>query len=64
MLKYAYYMPLYVIKMQLYAQYMHKICKYVDCISQICKGYARNRPEICLNMQVICRYMLKICKYC
>ena len=50
MLKYAYYMPFYAINMQLYAPNMRKICKYIDCISQICKRYARNMPEICLNM--------------
>ena len=38
--KYAYYMQLYVIIMQLYAPNMHKICKYIDCNSQICIRYA------------------------
>ena len=51
------------INMQLYALNMQKICKNIDCISQICKKQAQNMPEICLNMQVICRYMLKICRY-
>ena len=37
MLKYAYYMPSYVINVQLYALNMQKICKYMDCIGQICK---------------------------
>ena len=50
--------------MLLYALNMpKKICKYINCISQICKKCARNMPDICLNMQVICRYMLKICRY-
>ena len=26
------------INMQLYVKKQHKICKYIDCISQICKG--------------------------
>ena len=30
---------------------MQEICKYIDCISQICKTYA---VKICRNMQVIC----------
>ena len=51
MLKYAHYMPLNAINMQLYAV----LVKYV-------KKYARNMPEICLNMQDICRYMPKICR--
>ena len=37
----------YAKNMQLYEQNMHKICKYIDCISQIRKLYARNMPEIC-----------------
>ena len=61
------------INMQLYASNMHKICKYIDCISQICKRYAgkiiliiQNMPEICLvNMQLYAsnvQVMLIICK--
>ena len=55
----------YAKNMQSYLNNMHKICIYIDsdCISQICKRYARNIPEICLNMQVICRYVLEICRY-
>ena len=49
--------------MQLYVRNMQKICKYIDCISQIWKKYALNMPEICTNMQIICSYMLKICSY-
>ena len=45
-LEYAHYMPFYAINMQLYALNMQKICKYIDCIGQICKKYARNMPEI------------------
>ena len=48
------------INMQRICCYMKKLClKYanIDCISQICKRYARNMPEICLNMHIICRYM-------
>ena len=46
--------------------YMLKIgekCKYIDCISQICKVYAQNMPRICLNMYIICSCMLQICIY-
>ena len=57
-------MQFYAINMQLllYAPNMHQISKYIDCISQICKRYPGNMPEICRNMQVICRYMLKLCR--
>ena len=81
--KYARNMPKYAVNMavkchkyaavQLYASNMHKICKYIDCISQICKRYAgkiiliiQNMPEICLvNMQLYAsnvQVMLIICK--
>ena len=45
MLKYAHYMPLYAINMQLCALNMQNKMR-IDCISQICKTYARNMPEI------------------
>ena len=49
-------LPKYAKNMQLYGKNMEKICIYVDCISQICKRYEQNMPELCLNMQyaVIC----------
>ena len=61
MLKYAYYMPLYAINMQLYALNMQEICKYIDCISQICKKYVWNMPEMLKsyegNMQIYAKNM-------
>ena len=74
MLKYAYYMPLHPINMQLYEPNMQKLCKYIDCISQICKKrctkYARNMLEYAgymqiyaKNMQVYAKNMQEICKY-
>ena len=32
--------------MHLYAKNMHKICTYIDSISQICKRYAPNMPTM------------------
>ena len=43
--KYACNMLLYALNMLFYAQNMHKICKYIDCISQISKDV----HEICLK---------------
>ena len=37
--------------------YMHKICKYIDSISQICKIFARNMPEICQKYA----YYMQLC---
>ena len=45
----------YAKNIQIYVKDMHEICKYIDCISQICKRYPRNMPEICLNMHIICQ---------
>ena len=44
---------------------MHKICTYIDCISQICKRYARIMSKICLNSKyaVIC-YKQLMCINC
>ena len=56
----------YAKNVQLYVKDMHKIWKYIDCISQICKRFARqwwNIPEICLNMHIVYGYMPSICSY-
>ena len=54
--------------MHLYAKNMHKICTYIDSISQICKRYAPNMLEnihkYASDVQLICKkYAKKICKY-
>ena len=33
-------------------------CKYMYCISQICKRYARNMSEICTNMLLLYAYYM------
>ena len=43
--------PKYAKNMLLSVQEMYKICKCKDCISQTCKRYTRNMPEISIMLK-------------
>ena len=55
--KYAQICRSYAVICQKYAINMHKICKYIDCISRICKKYA---VKICRNIQFYMQNMHKL----
>ena len=38
-----------------YALNMQKICKYIDCTSQVLVKYVKNMHEICQKYAQICR---------
>ena len=59
----------YAKNLQLYVKNMHKICKYIDCISQICKfavctKYARNMLKYAYYMPLYAKYApnMQICR--
>ena len=56
--KYAGNMQIYAKNMQVQPRNMQEICKYIDCISQICKKYAVQK---CRNMQFYIAYFAFIC---
>ena len=63
-IKYAQNTQIYrLIFMLLYVSNMHKICKYTDCISQLCRRYARNMLKYAVNVQLSASNMQVCAKY-